>query len=93
MRKILILATLATLASATIPAAADNVGRRGQADLISADEMKARIDKLGYDVRRIKSDNGYFKTIIVERNSGGAVRAIFNAVTGEFVRASLASRA
>jgi hypothetical protein len=96
MRKILILATLATLAAATIPAAAGNFDRRGQgarASPISADEMKARIDQLGYDVRRLKSDDGYFNTIIVERNNGGAVRATFNAATGELVRASLASRA
>jgi hypothetical protein len=95
MRKIFILATLATLAVATIPAAADNFDRRGQgaqANPISVDEMKARIDQLGYDVRRLKSDDGHFKTIIVERNSGGAVRATFNAATGELIRANLASR-
>ena len=95
MRKILILATLATLGAVTIPAAAENLNGRGQgpqANPISADEMKARIDKLGYDVRRLKSDDGYFKTIIAERNSGGAVRASFNAATGELVRANLASR-
>jgi Peptidase propeptide and YPEB domain len=94
MRKTLILATLATLVAATIPAAADDQerGQSAQANPVSADEMKARIDKLGYDVRRLKSDDGYFKTIIVDRNSGGAVRATFNAATGELVRARLASR-
>jgi hypothetical protein len=96
MRKILILATLATLGAATTPAAADDVGRGcrqgAQANPISADDMKARIDKLGYDVGRFKNDDGCFKTTLIERNSSGAVRATFNAATGELVRASLASR-
>lgn len=96
MRNILILATLATLGAAITPAAADDVERgcrQGtQANPISADDMKARIDKLGYDVRRFKNDDGCFKTTLIERNSGGAVRATFNAATGELVRASPASR-
>jgi hypothetical protein len=96
MRKILILATLATFGAATIAAAADDAERGcrqgAQADPISANDMKARIDKLGYDVRRLKSDDGCFKTTLIERNSGGAVRATFNAATGELVRAGLASR-
>ena len=96
MRTILILATLATLGAAIAPAAADDVERGcrqgAQAGPISADDMKTRIDKLGYDVRRFKNDDGCFKTTLIERNSGGAVRATFNAATGELVRAGLASR-
>lgn len=96
MRMMLILATLGILGAAINAAAADDVERgcrQGpQASAISADEMKARIDKLGYDIRRLTSDDGCFKTDIVERNSGGVVRATFNATTGELVRARLASR-
>jgi hypothetical protein len=96
MRNILILATLATLGAAITPAVADDLERGcrqgAQANPISADDLKARIDKLGYDVRRLKNDDGCFKTTLIERNSGGAVRATFNAATGELVRASLASR-
>ncbi len=96
MRKFVILATLATLGATIVSAAAANAERAcrqsRETKAIAADDMKARIDKLGYDVRRLKSDDGCFRTTIVDRNSGGAVRALFNAATGELVRASLASR-
>jgi len=96
MRKFVILATLATLGATIVPAAADNAERAcrqsRETKAISTDDMKARIDQLGYEVRSLKSDDGCFRTTIVDRNSGGAVRALFNAATGELVRASLASR-
>jgi hypothetical protein len=60
-----------------------------KANMIRA--MKQKIDALGYDVRRLRIDDGVFKTLIVDRESGGAVKATFDRANGEFVRAKLAS--
>lgn len=96
MRKMLILATLAALGAATVPAVADDAARGcqqdPQANAISADVLKARIAGFGYDVSSLMSDDGFYNTHIVDRGSGGVVRAIFSAATGELVRASLVWR-
>ena len=90
MRKILTLATIAFLGGTIAPALADNAeyscAQAATAMSISADMMKSRIDDLGYDVRRLKMDDGCFKARIVERTSGGALTATFS-TTGELVRA------
>jgi hypothetical protein len=52
--------------------------------------MKSRIDQLGYDVLRLEHDNGAYEARIVDRTSGGIVKAHFDLVTGELLRASLA---
>jgi len=49
--------------------------------------MKQKIDALGYDVRRLKADDRAFKARIVDRESGGAVKATFDIATGERMRA------
>jgi len=96
MRKMLILATLATLGAATAPAVAADAERgcqQGpQANAISADALKARIAGFGYDVSSLMGDDGFYNTHIVDRGTGGVVRAIFSAATGELVRASLVAR-
>ena len=51
--------------------------------------MRTKIGELGYDVRRLDTDDGCFKAYIVDRESGGAVKATFSATTGELVRARL----
>jgi hypothetical protein len=90
MRKILTLATITFLGGAIAPALADNAEHgcveASTATSISADTMKSRIDDLGYDVRRLKMDDGCFEAHIIERMSGGAVTATFS-TTGELVRA------
>ena len=57
---------------------------------ISAREMTKKIDKLGYDVRRLKTDDGCFKAQIIERENGGVVEATFSRTTGELISARLA---
>jgi hypothetical protein len=90
MRKILTLATVTLLCGAATSALADGTGhgcvQAPVATSISADTMKSRIDDLGYDVRRLKMDDGCFKAHIIERLSGGAVTATFS-TTGDLVRA------
>jgi len=94
MRKMLILATLATLGAMMVPAAAAerDCQQDPQANAISADDLKARIGGLGYDVSSLMSDAGCYKTHIVDRGSRGVVRATFSAATGELLQASLVSR-
>ena len=58
---------------------------------VSIEAMRQKIETLGYEVRRLKVNDGVFKAQIVERQSGGAVRAIFDLATGELIRAKLAS--
>jgi hypothetical protein len=53
--------------------------------------MKQKIEALGYDIRRLKVDDGVFNAKIVDRQSGGIVKANFDHATGELVRAKLAS--
>ena len=62
-----------------------------QEQRISPSEMKARLNDLGYDVRRIEAEHGKFDARLVERRSGRTVKATFNARTGELVRAKLES--
>lgn len=52
--------------------------------------MRQKIEALGYNVHRLKVDDGVFKARIVERQSGGVVKATFDLGTGELVRAKLA---
>ena len=56
---------------------------------VSISAMRQKIEALAYNVRRIKVDDGVFKAQIVERQSGGAVEAIFDLSTGELIRAKL----
>lgn len=78
--------------TATIATAHERDGRAGvtATQVIAADAMKRRIDQLGYDVLRLEREHGAFEARIVDRASGGIVKAHFDTVTGELLRASLA---
>jgi hypothetical protein len=95
MCKSLVLATmiLATAMGATAMARDD--GERcqlvGQTEMISIDAMKQKIDNLGYDVRRIETERSCFEAEIVDRGSGGGVKATFSRANGELLWAKLAS--
>jgi hypothetical protein len=62
-----------------------------QEQRISPIEMKAKLNDLGYDVRRIEAEHGKFDARLVERRSGRTVKATFNARTGDLVWAHLES--
>jgi len=95
MHKIAALTAIALFVGATAPALADSdhpaCARAGTGPAISIDAMKKMIDDLGYTVRRLKIDDGCFKAFIVERASGGAVKAKFSLTTGELIVARPAS--
>ena len=94
MRKITILAAAAALAITAGQALAGEDKHAGESDLrrpaVSIEAMKQKISDLGYDVRRIKADDGVFKVWIVEREFGGEVKAKFSAQGGELIKARLA---
>lgn len=76
----------------TFPAWADREHRSNPTatlQQISAESMTRKINDLGYDVRRLELEDGIFKAHLVDRQSGGAVRAIFHGSTGELLRAEL----
>ena len=78
--------------TATLATAHDRDVRAGATatPVIATDSMTRRIDQLGYDVLRLERDHGAFEARIVDRESGGIVKARFDTVSGELLRASLA---
>ncbi len=58
---------------------------------ISDTDLTARIDQLGYDVRRLKAEDRHYEAYLVERKSGGAVEATYDKTSGELLGARLAS--
>ena len=53
--------------------------------------MKQKIDDLGYEVRHIKTERGCFEVEIIDRGTGGGVKAMFSRASGELLWAKLAS--
>ncbi len=90
MRTILVLATMGVIGVAGAAYAMDRAQDKATGPAISTEQMKAQIDKLGYDVRHMKQDDGAYKTHLVDRDTGGNVDARFDSRTGELVRAKLA---
>jgi hypothetical protein len=90
MRKLSALAAIVLLAVS--PALADDehdCAQGSRPGSITVDAMRTKIGELGYQVRRLDTDDGCFKAYIVDRESGGAVKATFSATTGALVRARL----
>jgi hypothetical protein len=93
MRYVVALAMAAAIGGAGVAVASDHeheTASRSQERVISADVMKARIDKLGYDIRRTKKDDDQYRAHLIDRDSGGAVKATFDGKTGELIRAQMA---
>jgi hypothetical protein len=55
---------------------------------IPVNELKQKIEVLGYDIRTLEVDDGVFKSRITDRESGLPVRAQFDPATGELLRAA-----
>lgn len=95
MRTIAAFTTIAVLAGTIGIGLAQGVNshsrHESQQNTISIAAMKQKIDALGYDVRRLKTDDGVFRTRIVDRQTGGVVKATFDRTSGELVRARLGS--
>lgn len=92
MRFVIPLAIIIGLTASGI-ALAEGLARDGKGDAqtraVAEVDLRAKIDKLGYDVRRLREEGRHFEAQIVDRASGGAVEATFDK-SGELVRAKLA---
>lgn len=93
MRYIFALAMIAGLGASGV-ALADNDGRGratgAQERAMSAADMTAKFDELGYDIRRLTSDDAHYKAYMVDRESGGAVKVKLDKASGELIGAKLA---
>ena len=56
---------------------------------ISVETLKAKVEALGYVVRRARIDDGCHKVYITDKASGGEVEAYYDPTTGELVQARL----
>lgn len=94
MRFIIPLAIIAGL-GATSFALAEAPTRELKSDAqpraISVAVLKAQIDELGYDVRKLKAEEKHYEAYIVNRANGGAVEATYDRTSGELLGARLAS--
>lgn len=94
MRTKLVLAAFVVIGAAGAAYATDQArdeARKNQiVHAVPADQMKANIDRLGYDIDYMKKDDGAYKMRLTDRASGGKVSAAFNANTGELMQAKLA---
>ena len=59
---------------------------------ISVEILKAKVEALGYVVRRARIDDGCHKVYITDKASGGEVEAYYNPATGELVQAKLGKK-
>lgn len=96
MRKPVIDAAIALFAASTGSALAEDADtsfhRASRTGAMATDQLKRQIDALGYDLGSFEPDDGAFNTRIVDRQSGLPVKAQFDKVTGELLRAALGSR-
>lgn len=91
MRTLLTLATIAITGVAGAAYAGDQARDNTKAGrTISAEQIKAGMEQLGYDVQRMERDDSAYELYIVDRDSGGKVKAHFDIKTGELTRAKLA---
>jgi hypothetical protein len=93
MRRIMIITAVATVAGLTGAAIAHEETRTRrdaqQEQRISPEEMKTKLDKLGYDVRRVEQKHGTYEVHAIDRQSAGAIEAKFDAKSGELIWAKL----
>lgn len=57
------------------------------AERLSIDQFRQKVDALGYDLVRSDAEHNCIEAHLIDRSSGGRVKALFHATTGELVRA------
>lgn len=90
MRMLLALGTIAIIGVAGAAYAADRVQDNAAERAVPVEQMKADMQRLGYDVRRVEKEDGVYEVQLLDRASGGEVKTHFDAKTGELLRAKLA---
>ncbi len=84
MRNTLILAGLVVIAATSAAGATDQMRNNARGNV---QQIRTEIDKLGYNVDRLKLDGGAYEVQLTDRESGGKLSAIFDANTGELMQA------
>ncbi len=98
MRKSMMLATAAAILGLTgaVIAHEDNAGWKSweatHQQRITPEEMKSKLNDLGYYVRRLETEHDRFEAYLIERKSGGGVIATFNRQAGQLIKARLSTR-
>jgi hypothetical protein len=93
MRTLFALAMIAVLGGFGTALASDqerNEAGATKARAVSADDRKAKADKMGYDVEHMKKDDEHYHARLIDRESGAGVTAAFDKESGELVEAKLA---
>ena len=84
-----ILASLALVAGVALPALADddgaNCGNAPRAQWMTEDAAKSKAADLGYEVRRVKEENGCYEIYAIDKN-GAKVELQMHPVTGALVK-------
>jgi hypothetical protein len=57
--------------------------------MIPVETVQKKVQEMGYEVRRVRLDDGCYKVYITEKTTGGEVEAYFNPANGELERAKL----
>ena len=90
MRNIMILVALGFALSAALPAlASDHGDRQGSVDVprdqwLSIAEISKKLADQGYDIRKIKSDDGVYEVDAIDK-AGARIEAYVHPVTGEIL--------
>ncbi len=94
MHKTIAIAAITIVLGLTGAASAHGDGRFCRGDQgreqISAEKFRQQVDGLGYAIDRQRTKHGCIEAYLVDRSSGGRVKALFSAANGELVRARLA---
>lgn len=93
MRYVLATAMSLLVATTIIPAAAQSGGdycpKVPREQMIPIETVQQKVKEMGYEVRRVRFDDGCYKVYITEKTTGGEVEAYYNPANGELVRARL----
>ncbi|MFZ2470148.1 MAG: PepSY domain-containing protein [Parvibaculum sedimenti] len=89
MRKMLQLSAVVLAMGAAVPAFAEEEGKAScgnapREQWLSEDAIKAKGTALGYEVRRVKAEDGCYELYVIDKN-GAKAELYFNPVTGERV--------
>jgi hypothetical protein len=90
MRNILIATTLIGLSIAPAFAQSGNYCPKvSRGEMIPIETIQQKVKEMGYEVRRVRFDDGCYKVYITEKTTGGEVETYYDPATGELVRAKL----
>lgn len=89
MQKIVLAAIATGLIATPVMASEHSCSDAPRDQWLSRDAVKARLSGMGYEVRRVKADDGCYEVEALAEN-GMKIRTRFDPVTGEMTRAGMA---